>query len=82
MTVLSRPHRVHLRLTHNAQTHTLTHKHAHTHNPTHTQDCGELPERVIALIAYETVKVVAACHERDIMHGDIKVRLQCVVMGV
>jgi len=42
-------------------------------NPHPPQDCGELPERVVALIGYEVVKVVAACHERDILHGDIKV---------
>jgi hypothetical protein len=28
---------------------------------------------VVALLANEVVKVVAACHERDILHGDIKV---------
>lgn len=37
------------------------------------QDCGNLPERVVALIAHEVVKVVEACHARSILHGDIKV---------
>ena len=38
------------------------------------QDCGQLPERVVALLAHEVVRVVSACHARDILHGDIKVR--------
>jgi serine/threonine protein kinase len=34
---------------------------------------GNLPERAVALIAYEVLKIVDACHEAHILHGDIKV---------
>ena len=33
-----------------------------------------MPERAVALIAYEVLKVVAACHAINVLHGDIKVR--------
>jgi serine/threonine protein kinase len=31
-----------------------------------------MPERAVALIAYEVLKVVAACHAINVLHGDIK----------
>lgn len=37
-----------------------------------SEDVGNLPERAVALVAYEVLKVVAACHEAHILHGDIK----------
>eukprot|EP00775_Hariotina_reticulata_P009959 gene9959-10114_t len=36
------------------------------------QDHGELPERAVALIAYEVLQVVEKCHELGILHGDVK----------
>lgn len=32
-----------------------------------------MPERAVALIAFEVLKVVAACHNIHVLHGDIKV---------
>jgi serine/threonine protein kinase len=31
-----------------------------------------MPERAVALIAYEVLKVVSACHAINVLHGDIK----------
>jgi serine/threonine protein kinase len=36
------------------------------------QDHGALPERAVALIAYEVLQVVEKCHELGILHGDLK----------
>jgi len=36
------------------------------------QDHGGLPERAVALIAYEVLQVVEKCHELGILHGDVK----------
>ncbi|KIZ00722.1 Calcium-dependent protein kinase 2 [Monoraphidium neglectum] len=37
-----------------------------------SEQVGNLPERAVALIAYEVLKIVDACHEAHILHGDIK----------
>ncbi|KAI8467254.1 MAG: hypothetical protein J3K34DRAFT_523859 [Monoraphidium minutum] len=37
-----------------------------------SDDWGQMPERAVALIAYEVLKVVAACHAINVLHGDIK----------
>jgi calcium-dependent protein kinase len=37
-----------------------------------SQDRGALPERAVALIGYEVLKVVAACHRNGVLHGDVK----------
>lgn len=50
---------------------TTTHARNRTSIPI-TQDCGELPERVVALLAHEVLATLKACHERSILHGDIK----------
>lgn len=36
------------------------------------QDHGPLSERAVALIGYEVLKVVKACHDHGILHGDVK----------
>jgi serine/threonine protein kinase len=36
------------------------------------QDLGALPERAVALIGYEVLKVVATCHRHNVLHGDVK----------
>ncbi|KAI8463640.1 MAG: kinase-like domain-containing protein [Monoraphidium minutum] len=37
-----------------------------------SEDVGNLPERAVALIAYEALKMVEVCHDAQILHGDIK----------
>eukprot|EP00882_Tetradesmus_deserticola_P004577 GHRQ01004826.1.p1 GENE.GHRQ01004826.1~~GHRQ01004826.1.p1 ORF type:complete len:317 (+),score=127.36 GHRQ01004826.1:409-1359(+) len=37
-----------------------------------SDDHGALPERAVALIAYEVLQVVEKCHELGILHGDLK----------
>jgi len=37
-----------------------------------SDDRGALPERAVALIGYEVLKVVAACHRNNVLHGDVK----------
>jgi serine/threonine protein kinase len=36
------------------------------------QDHGPLTERQAALVLYECLKVVAACHAEGLVHGDVK----------
>jgi serine/threonine protein kinase len=38
------------------------------------QKKGALPEHCVAVVLFEVLKVVAACHRRSVFHGDIKVR--------
>eukprot|EP00878_Enallax_costatus_P020810 GHUV01022010.1.p1 GENE.GHUV01022010.1~~GHUV01022010.1.p1 ORF type:complete len:166 (+),score=48.08 GHUV01022010.1:557-1054(+) len=33
---------------------------------------GGLPERAVALIAYEVLQVIEECHKHGILHGDVK----------
>lgn len=37
-----------------------------------SDDHGALPERAVALIAYEVLQVLEKCHELGILHGDVK----------
>lgn len=37
-----------------------------------SDDVGALPERSVALIAYEVLQVIKACHDNSIVHGDVK----------
>ncbi len=43
----------------------------HDHRP---QEQGALPERAVAMLVYEVLRVVRCCHAAGILHGDIKVR--------
>lgn len=37
---------------------------------------GPLPERQVAMLVYEVLRVVRCCHSALILHGDIKVRFR------
>ena len=36
------------------------------------QAYGPLEEKALALVAFEVLKIVKACHELGILHGDVK----------
>lgn len=38
------------------------------------QVSGPLPERHVAMLVYEVLRLVRCCHSANILHGDIKVR--------
>ena len=45
-----------------------------------SQDNGPLPERAVAMLVYEILRVVRCCHAAGILHGDIKVMRRCSAM--
>ncbi len=45
---------------------------SYAHRP---QQQGALPERGVAMLVYEVLRVVRCCHAAGILHGDIKVRV-------
>lgn len=40
--------------------------------PAWLQAHGPFPERAAAAVAYDTLKVISLCHDKAMVHGDVK----------